>query len=116
VAGFVLGVALKLGKYIKENFNDIEVIYTRKTDKFVRSYERTSLANDNEADLFISIHTNSGPRTAYGTESYVLGFPKNNADDAVLLPKRCQNSGVLGFQLGTILLEQGLPIKILGNV
>jgi len=78
-----LGIALKLGKYIKENFNDIEVIYTRKRDDFVESHKRTSLANDNEADLFISIHTNAGPRTAYGTESYVLGLPETDANIAV---------------------------------
>jgi N-acetylmuramoyl-L-alanine amidase len=78
-----LGIAFKLGKYIKDNFNDIEVIYTRKGDDFVESHKRTSLANNNEADLFISIHTNAGPRTAYGTESYVLGSPETDANIAV---------------------------------
>ena len=77
-----LCIALKLGRYIKEHFDDIEVIYTRKRDDFAESHKKTSLANNNEADLFISIHTNAGPKTASGTESYVLGSPETDANFA----------------------------------
>jgi N-acetylmuramoyl-L-alanine amidase len=52
-----LDISLKLGDYIKNSFPDIEVIFTRKTnDKFLKLGERTQLANDNNADLFISVH------------------------------------------------------------
>lgn len=54
-----LAVALKLGKMIAAGHDDVQVIYTRKTDKFVELSERANIANRNKADLFISIHTNS---------------------------------------------------------
>jgi len=54
-----LAVALKLGKLIEENIKDVKVIYTRKTDVFVELEDRAKIANDNNADLFISIHCNA---------------------------------------------------------
>lgn len=54
-----LAVALKLGKYIEENFKDIKVIYTRTTDVFVELEDRAQIANKAKADLFISIHCNA---------------------------------------------------------
>ena len=54
-----LAVALKLGKLIEENIKDVKVIFTRKTDVFVELEDRARIANDNNADLFISIHCNA---------------------------------------------------------
>ncbi len=54
-----LAVALKLGKLIEENIKDVKVIFTRKTDVFVDLEDRAKIANDNNADLFISIHCNA---------------------------------------------------------
>lgn len=54
-----LAVALKFGKLIEENIKDVKVIYTRKTDVFVDLEDRAKIANDNNADLFISIHCNA---------------------------------------------------------
>ncbi len=70
-----LSICLKLGKYIEEKIPDVKVIYTRTTDVFVPLHERAQIANDNNADLFISIHVNSNDRSApYGTSSHVLGL------------------------------------------
>lgn len=54
-----LAVALKLGKLIEDNLKDVKVIYTRKTDVFVELEDRAQIANENNADLFISIHCNA---------------------------------------------------------
>ncbi len=75
----VLAIALKLGTYIKEYIDDVEVIYTRKDDSFVDLYKRGDIANKAHADLFISIHANyySNSRIS-GTETYVMGLHTND--------------------------------------
>ena len=70
-----LAVALMLGILIEGNHNDVNVIYTRKTDVFLPLDERANIANRNKADLFISIHTNSVRRSnASGAETFTLGL------------------------------------------
>lgn len=85
-----LRVALKLGRYISQNLKDVKVIYTRKTDVFIPLYKRAEIANDNHADVFISIHCNSNPSTrAYGAESYVIGLYKTK-DNLMVAQKENQ--------------------------
>jgi len=76
-----LDISLKLGNYIKEAFPDIEIIYTRKTDVFLELWERTELANEKNADLFISVHcdgfTNPNPS---GASVFVMGMSKLKAN------------------------------------
>ena len=81
----VLSVALKLGKLIKKNYPNVKVIYTRSTDVFIELNERANIANRNNADLFISIHVNSvdGSTSTNGTETFVMGLHKNDANLAV---------------------------------
>jgi N-acetylmuramoyl-L-alanine amidase len=74
----VLSVGLKLGAYIKQNFPEVEVIYTRKTDEFIELYRRASIANNAKADLFISIHCNANRNaTPIGSETWVMGLHKS---------------------------------------
>lgn len=87
-----LAISLKLGKYIEENFKDVKVIYTRTTDVFVKLDERAKIANKAQADLFICIHVNSGPSTAMGTETYVMGLHKTESN--LNVAKR-ENSSIL---------------------
>ncbi len=70
----VLDVALRLGKLIEDRMG-AEVIYTRTDDTFVPLEQRTALANEKKADLFLSIHANSSPypRIA-GIETFYLNF------------------------------------------
>ena len=75
-----LGVALKLGAYLEEKFENLTVIYTRKTDVFIELGERAKIANRNKADLFICIHANSAASNAFGTETYVMGNDKTEAN------------------------------------
>jgi len=73
-----LSIALKLGKYISENFNDVKIIYTRSDDTFIPLDERSKIANNAHADLFISIHCNSAPnKNVYGAETYVMGLHRS---------------------------------------
>jgi N-acetylmuramoyl-L-alanine amidase/type II secretory pathway predicted ATPase ExeA len=70
-----LDVALRLGKLIEQNIPGAEVIYTRKKDTFVPLEERTAIANNAHADLFISIHANSSDsEEARGVETYYLSL------------------------------------------
>ena len=70
-----LDVALRLGKLIQKKLPGAEVVYTRKTDVFIPLEERTAIANQAKADLFISIHANSSHNdTARGIETYYLNF------------------------------------------
>ena len=69
-----LDIAKRLGEKIKAKFPDVKVIYTRTTDVYVTLNDRAAIANRNNADLFISVHTNASPSTsAHGTSVHVLG-------------------------------------------
>lgn len=76
-----LKVAKMTGNYIKQYCPDVKVIYTRTSDVSVPLLRRAQIANENNADLFISIHCNSvnssGP---YGVETFVMGEHKNAAN------------------------------------
>jgi N-acetylmuramoyl-L-alanine amidase len=88
-----LAVALKLGGYIEKYIPDVEVIYTRKSDVFVELHRRASIANRNQADLFISIHCNAAKSShTYGTETFVMGLHKN---DANLEVAKLENAAIL---------------------
>lgn len=88
-----LNVALKLGKLISDNYDDVQVIYTRKTDVFVEVYKRAVIANNNHADLFVSIHCNAAENhAAHGVETWVMGLAKTGANTEVV---RKENAAIL---------------------
>jgi N-acetylmuramoyl-L-alanine amidase len=70
-----LDVALRLGKIIQQRLPGAEVVYTRSDDTFIPLEERTHVANESKADLFISIHANSShDHAARGIETYYLNL------------------------------------------
>jgi N-acetylmuramoyl-L-alanine amidase len=70
-----LDVALRLGKIIHQRLPGAEVVYTRSDDTFIPLEERTRVANESKADLFISIHANSShDHAARGIETYYLNL------------------------------------------
>jgi len=70
-----LDVALRLGKIIKQRLPGAEVVFTRSDDSFIPLEERTAIANEAHADLFISIHANSSEdHGARGIETYYLNL------------------------------------------
>lgn len=56
-----LAVTLKLGKIFADSMKDVQVIYTRTTDTYPGLVERHEIANQANADLFVSVHVNSTP-------------------------------------------------------
>ena len=72
-----LKLALQVGKLLKEQYPDVKVVFTRATDVFIPLQQRADIANKNNADLFISIHTNSSEsKTPCGVETFILGTEK----------------------------------------
>ncbi|HUD65223.1 MAG TPA: N-acetylmuramoyl-L-alanine amidase [Candidatus Sulfotelmatobacter sp.] len=70
----VLEVGRRLGKLLETRLG-AEVVYTRKNDTFIPLETRTAIANQQRADLFISIHANSSQDpAARGVETYYLNF------------------------------------------
>lgn len=81
-AHVALQIGLKLEKMLKKR-NDIKVIMTRTSAVYPSLSNRTDLANNSHANLFISIHLNStgSNRTqATGTETFVQGPNQNQAN------------------------------------
>lgn len=68
----VLPVALQLGGYLENLLENVKVIYTRKDDTFLSLEDRTKIANDSSADLFISLHANHHPiQSIYGCQVHI---------------------------------------------
>ncbi len=102
----VLDIALRLGRKIEEEFDDVKVIYTRDKDVFIPLEQRSDIANKKHADLFISIHCNSVPKgkaAPSGCETFVMGMHKNEANMEVC---KTENS--------VILLEEDYSTKYQG--
>ena len=99
-----LKFALAFGRMVENNCPDVKVIYTRKTDRFVELYRRAEIANQNKADLFISVHINALPkgRVARGFQTYTLGTSKRTGKNTGVT----QNLEVAKRENSVILLEK----------
>jgi len=103
-ADIALSVALELGRVITENMPGVKVVYTRKKDEFIELHDRAAIANKHKADLFISLHCNSGPTTISGTETYTMGLHTAEGnlevakrENAVILKEENYKSKYEGF-------------------
>ena len=99
-----LKFALAFGQMVERNCPDVKVVYTRKTDRFVELYRRAEIANNNKADLFISIHINALPKghIARGFQTYTLGTSRRTGKRTGVL----QNLEVAKRENAVILLEK----------
>lgn len=89
----VLKMALKTRDKIKKKFPEVEVLLTRETDDFIPLFSRIQFANEQNADIFISIHCNhiSTSKTR-GTETFVMGL--HRAEENLEVAKR-ENASIL---------------------
>lgn len=72
----VLSIGLLVARKLKDELG-IDAVMTRSTDVFIELQERTAIANQVGADLFISIHANAAlNRRASGIETYYLNLAK----------------------------------------
>lgn len=79
----VLAIATRLAKKLRKELG-VDVIMTRKTDRYLTLEERTAIANTRRADLFISIHANASTNhNVYGIETYYLNLTTDNESIAV---------------------------------
>ena len=82
----VLDVSKRLGKLLESRLG-AQVVYTRKDDTFIPLETRTAIANQEKADLFVSVHANSShDPTARGVETYYLNF--SSSPDALEVAAR----------------------------
>lgn len=87
-----LDVAQRLSKLISKEYGDsVNVVMTRNSDVFISLYGRADIANQAEADLFISIHVNSvdkrtkGRTKLSGASVYTVGLHKSEANLSVAM-------------------------------
>ena len=71
-----LNIVILVGKKLEQN-KEIKVVYTRKNDVFVELKERGRIANQSNANLFVSVHCNAHNTQAEGAETFVLGLHAN---------------------------------------
>lgn len=82
----VLKIAKRLADKIKKTLG-CNVVMTRSTDKYLSLEERTAIANTQNADLFISIHTNAVvDKRVYGIETFFLNLATD--DEAIMVAAR----------------------------
>jgi N-acetylmuramoyl-L-alanine amidase len=84
-----LGVVLKLGALITKNLKDVEVVYTRKDDRFIELDRRGTIANEAGGKLFISVHCNSLPRKPSKTRGFeVYLLRPGRTEEAISIAER----------------------------
>ena len=106
----VLAVSKLFGEKIKKAYPDVNVIYTRSTDKFIGLHDRAMVARNNDADLFISIHCNSSSnKSAKGSSVHILGQRSERASNTTDYFER--NMSVAQRENEVIVMEEGYETR-----
>ena len=90
----VLEIARRLGKLLQTRLGS-EVIYTRQDDNYIPLDERAEMANQAQADLFVSVHANySDLPSARGVETYYTNFFSSPDSKNKEMPENSSSNGV----------------------
>lgn len=100
-----LKIALKLGRLIEQKCKGVKVVYTRKKDQFISLKKRAQIANNANANLFISIHVDAvSNKKVRGASVYVLGLHRSEdnlkvamRENAVMLQEDDYKTQYAGF-------------------
>jgi N-acetylmuramoyl-L-alanine amidase len=107
----VLDVALKLKDLIEERLGG-DVVLTRTDDTFIPLERRTEIANENQADLFVSIHANSSrDHTVRGIETFYLDFTSSPESEEIASRENATSEKTI-FELQDLVRKIALKEKI----
>lgn len=113
-----LKAALELGRMLEEY--GLDVRYTRKTDVYLKLAERTAFANDNKANVFVSLHCNAMPKGKYaaGLEFYIMAPPsdKDAMQLAIYENKEISGGAETAQDIQRADQKTRLLLKILGDM
>jgi N-acetylmuramoyl-L-alanine amidase len=83
-----LAIALKLQQAIQKEFRDVNVLMTRTTDVTLANGLRAVMANDNKANLYISLHCNSLPNVRKVVNGKTVSIPNRSGKGVLFLINR----------------------------
>ena len=95
-----LDLALGLADYLKKNRPQIKVVLTRNDDTFLPLEERAQLANSLNADMFLSIHTNSAKFNRYTVSGVETFYPSSK-------PTLYASANTSGDEIASLLKQGG---------
>ena len=111
-----LAVGIELAKALTAR--GYNVVMTRQTDIYLKLQERTDIANNVNADLFVSVHINALPnkKSATGFEIYIMALPSDK--DAMNLAKIENREYVegKGFDIANVDRKTEMLLRILGDM
>ncbi len=88
-----LAIALKLQQAVQKEIKDLNVLMTRTTDVFVNNGLRAVMANENKANLYISLHCNSLPNVRKVVNGKTVSVPNRSGKGVLLLVNIFRRSG-----------------------
>lgn len=109
-----LKLAKRVAELVRANLPDVKVVMTREYDKYLTLDQRCVIANNANADLFLSIHVNAAPEvnTIRGTETFY--GPQGGTEDKELerlRKKNIQKSELLAWMMQKYYGIAGRPIS-----
>jgi len=92
-----LELSLELARELQERLPHARIVLTRDDDETITLAERVAIANEAEADVFVSIHANASPaRSQSGFETYVLEARASGHEAARTAQRENEGGGTVG--------------------